>query len=216
MSQPTIIAKNTTASSIFLRQLRTTIAASPGQATLTDFNTVSEIQNDSALYTRVTNGDIILNNGTSDLTTIQAQNFLTQIASTQNLSAGAIVSQNQAVGLTSVPTTTSTTSVILTDMSITFTPLSSINKIHISFGGNFAGSNNACVMTVSIFVDGVAEANTQRSCGGTTNNQATSVQKWLTNLSATSHTIDIRWSVSSGTGTAVGVNRTFNVTEFSA
>jgi hypothetical protein len=86
MARPIVIAKNVTIATITLNQLRAIILAAE-QSTLTDFNTIAEVQNDLELYDFVTSGDIVINDGTSDLSISEAQNFLTAVASKQNISA---------------------------------------------------------------------------------------------------------------------------------
>ena len=78
----TIIAKNQTGSPITLRQLAVTIPASPGQVTLSDFNADHEIRDDFQLEAEIAAGNIILNDGTTDLNQTESLNFLTTVTST--------------------------------------------------------------------------------------------------------------------------------------
>lgn len=75
MAQSIVIAKNQTGGSITLEQLALTIPASPGSGTLTDFNTLNEIQDDVQLKAEITSGNILLNDGTTDLTLEESLNF---------------------------------------------------------------------------------------------------------------------------------------------
>mgnify|MGYP000323584301 FL=1 len=77
----TIIAKNQTAGALPLTQLpvpNNEIPAS-GQVTLTDYATVTEIQDDTELATHITAGDCILNDGVSDLTQAQSLAIATTV-----------------------------------------------------------------------------------------------------------------------------------------
>jgi hypothetical protein len=73
---PTVIAKNQTGTPILLESLGLTAPAAPGTITLTDFANFFEVASDSTLNTRVNAGDIVINDGTSDLTTAEALGFL--------------------------------------------------------------------------------------------------------------------------------------------
>jgi hypothetical protein len=73
---PTVIAKNQTGTAIDLPRLGLTCPASPGTITLTDFATFYEVTSEEVLNTRVAAGDIVINDGTSDLGTSEALAFL--------------------------------------------------------------------------------------------------------------------------------------------
>lgn len=68
MALPIVIAKNQTASPIFLTRLGITVPASPTPITLTDFASFYEISADADLNSQVNSGNIIINDGVSDLT----------------------------------------------------------------------------------------------------------------------------------------------------
>jgi len=72
----TIIAKNTTVSSIDLSELGITVAAG-GQETLTDMFDTGEIDSCNDLRTRVSADDITINDGTSDLSISDGLDFIT-------------------------------------------------------------------------------------------------------------------------------------------
>jgi hypothetical protein len=69
-----IIAKNQTAGDLTLRLLSSPAAKIPasGQVTLTDYNTVSEIQEDEELLGYITSDDVLLNLNAVDLTKAQS------------------------------------------------------------------------------------------------------------------------------------------------
>ena len=71
-----VIAKNQTAGSIQLGNLGITLPASPSSVTLTDFLFISEIQSVEELRTEVSSSNVLINDGTSDLTTENALKFL--------------------------------------------------------------------------------------------------------------------------------------------
>lgn len=71
-----VIAKNQTAGSIQLGNLGVTLPASPSSVILTDFLFISEIQSDEELRTEVSSSNVVINDGTSDLTTDIALKFL--------------------------------------------------------------------------------------------------------------------------------------------
>lgn len=71
MAKPIVIAKNQTASPVVLTRLAVTVPAS-GQITLTDFCNFWEIQEDDQLRTEIEGGNILLNDGTDDLTATEA------------------------------------------------------------------------------------------------------------------------------------------------
>jgi len=76
MALPTVIAKNQTGTPILLTSLGIEVPASPASITLTDFASYFEVVSDSVLENRVGLGDIVINDGTSDLSTADALNYL--------------------------------------------------------------------------------------------------------------------------------------------
>jgi hypothetical protein len=76
MALPVVIAKNQTGTAILLTRLGLTVPASPLTITLTDFATFFEVAADEVLETRVGVGDIVINDGTSDLSTAEALGYL--------------------------------------------------------------------------------------------------------------------------------------------
>jgi len=72
----TLIAKNQTAGALALTQLsvpNNEVPAGVGSTvTLTDFATVNEIQDDVELIAHITAGDVIINDGTTDLTQVES------------------------------------------------------------------------------------------------------------------------------------------------
>ena len=76
MALPIVIAKNQTGTAILLDRIGVTVPASPLTITLTDYATFYEVSADETLNTRVTAGDIVINDGTSDLTLAEALGYL--------------------------------------------------------------------------------------------------------------------------------------------
>lgn len=79
----TIIAKNQAAAALALDNIGATdqeippmVSGVPGTVTLSDFNTTWEIQQDTQLRGYVDAGNVVINNGTVDLTLAQAQTLL--------------------------------------------------------------------------------------------------------------------------------------------
>jgi hypothetical protein len=76
MALPVVIAKNQTGTAILLERLGLTVPASPLTITLTDFATFFEVASDEVLEARVNVNDIVINDGTSDLSTAEALGYL--------------------------------------------------------------------------------------------------------------------------------------------
>lgn len=75
MAFPPVIAKNQTGSDIDLTRTGLRVPAS-SQLTLTDFVTYTECTEDESLVTAVTAGDIVINDGVEDLSTVKALDYL--------------------------------------------------------------------------------------------------------------------------------------------
>lgn len=75
MALPTVIAKNQTISDIFLPRVGLTVPAS-SQETLTDYVSFYEASFDEVLVAKITAGDIVINDGTDDLSTAEALAYL--------------------------------------------------------------------------------------------------------------------------------------------
>jgi len=76
MALPVVIAKNQTGSPILLTRLGLTCPASPGTITLTDDATFYEVSADEVLNAQVALGNIVINDGVSDLSTAAALGYL--------------------------------------------------------------------------------------------------------------------------------------------
>ena len=76
MALPVVIAKNQTGSPISLTRLGLVAPASPSTFTLTDFASFFEIAADSTLNTNVNSGDIVINDGTTDLSATLGDAYL--------------------------------------------------------------------------------------------------------------------------------------------
>jgi hypothetical protein len=81
----TLIAKKASAGNLTLDNLSAPNGYIPGagQVTLTDYNTVDQIQSDPQLLSYIVAGTVILNDGTSDLTQAQSQNILNPVVTSQ-------------------------------------------------------------------------------------------------------------------------------------
>ena len=84
-----IIAKNQTVADLPLVQTpipNNMILASPATVTLTNYASLNELREDQQLLGYVTSGDVVLNDGSVDLTIAQAQILLTELTSTTTTS----------------------------------------------------------------------------------------------------------------------------------
>jgi hypothetical protein len=86
-ARPTIIAENQTASPVVLTDLGATVPAS-GSFTLNDFYYLHEIQASKSLYDAIVADEILINDGVTTLTKAQSINFVTGVASAQDLQDG--------------------------------------------------------------------------------------------------------------------------------
>jgi len=76
MALPVVIAKNQTGTPILLPRTGLSCPAAPGTITLTDFATFFEVAAEEVLQTRITAFDIVINDGTSDLSAADALAYL--------------------------------------------------------------------------------------------------------------------------------------------
>ena len=138
-----------------------------------------------------------------------------------NLNFTKIIFSDYIAGTTSSPTTTAQTagtSTVISEMTKTFTPADSSNKIDVFFSGTFGenGSNKDETVFVAIFVDGTVQDETIRSqtTKGTaeTDKISSIYTQWQGSLSASSHTVDVRfWIRGAGGATAVALNTQRNL-----
>ncbi len=91
MALPIVIAKNQTGSPIELNRLGITIAASPGQETLTDTASYIECTQDEDLIASVASGDIIINDGAGDLSVAEGVVYLESSGNLDGPTSGAAV-----------------------------------------------------------------------------------------------------------------------------
>lgn len=119
---------------------------------------------------------------------------------------------HQVKGVTSSPTTTSTSYVDLTDMSITIT--TGASPVLILFSGSFRNSASGNRNFAIIDIDGTNKTESQR-CAETSTAGFEDVisTSWIENVSAGSHTFKIEWKTDSGTATAQETERTLQVIE---
>lgn len=76
MATPIVIAKNQTGTAIELPRLGLSAPPSPGTIQLTDFVSYYEVTCEEELPVRISAGDIVINDGTSDLSITEALDFL--------------------------------------------------------------------------------------------------------------------------------------------
>jgi hypothetical protein len=76
VAQPTVIAKNQTGTDIFLPRLGVQCPASPATIDLTEDATFFEVVSDEQLNASVASGDIVVNDGTTDLSTAAGVAYL--------------------------------------------------------------------------------------------------------------------------------------------
>lgn len=131
--------------------------------------------------------------------------------------AGLAQDVQQAVGVSSNPTTTSNTPALMPDMQVTLNVTDANNWVLIQFVACVSQSKQKKGVNVRIFIDGVEEDGTSMTVEAARNGQEMFIgdTKWV-QLSAASHTIEIRWSRTGnqGTVTAVGDNRIISAAEF--
>jgi hypothetical protein len=117
----------------------------------------------------------------------------------------------QAVGVTSNPTTTSTTLVAMPDMSLTIKTQGGKCLIHYSLSSSLSAGSNT--YGVQLFVDGVP-VGTQKQIMPFTAGAVVSVSdQFLVNLSPGTHKVDLYWYASAGTFTAITTLRNLSVEE---
>ena len=162
-------------------------------------------QNNSGVLPLGTAGNTIF------FTTTGATNVTIPTSGTLSTSTGPQVSHVD--GATSGPTTTSTSYVDLTDITVTIT--TGANPVLILFSGDFASTSAGGNIYVIIEIDGVDQADSERTISiDNVNYQYSVATTWLTTATAGSHTFKIQWKVSGGTGTATGTSRAMEVLEF--
>jgi len=118
-----------------------------------------------------------------------------------------------AVGVTSGPTTASTTYVDLTNMAITLNTYG--GDLEVKFDGTFTNNSTSSVENIALSLDGAAEvAERQNSWTSAGFSMPMMTSHRFTDLAPGSHTIKARWKVSGGTtGTAVTTFRELIATE---
>jgi hypothetical protein len=90
MALPVVIAKNQTGSPIELPRLGLTVPASPATITLTEFAYIFEIGAEEVLDTSITAGDIIINDGTSDLSVAESLVYINTTGNMNGPATGAV------------------------------------------------------------------------------------------------------------------------------
>jgi len=134
------------------------------------------------------------------------------------LAGSKIIFSDYIVGTTSNPTTSATTSgaaPVIAEMTKTFTPSSSSNKVKVEFSGSFSNNKDENARC-GVFIDGVLQAETERrqyvsSGGGDFNGHL--FTQWQGLLSVASHTITIRMWTTGNTLTAIETQRNLIITE---
>jgi len=79
----TLIAKNQTVGDIILKDLASIVVPGSGQATLSDYFNTSEIQDAADLNASIAADDILLNDGSNDLTKEESLNIMVPVVSRQ-------------------------------------------------------------------------------------------------------------------------------------
>lgn len=131
---------------------------------------------------------------------------------TPDIAANAATQRGSAVGSTSNPTTTSGTYVDMTDMSVTLTTTG--GDLVVWFSGTIQNSTSGQGVKVALSLDGAAEVGAGTFVTAAASQQAViALVHRFAAPSAASHTVKVRWFVSGGTGTAVGIDRELIVQE---
>jgi len=117
----------------------------------------------------------------------------------------------QAIGVTSAPTTTSTSYVPLPDMSLTLK--TSGNPVFITFDALVTNNTVGQTTDFFIYVNGLQIPNLRQAMPAASGYRSVVSFAMIQPLAAGFHKIDVYWSVSAGTGTAIGTNRTLTARE---
>ena len=181
-------------------------------------NTISNFA--TAVKNVVLSGLTLVNSAVTNSDTVQEAIGKLQ-GQINNLSFTRIIFSDYIVGTTSDPTTTAQTSgtaTTIAQMTKTFTPADASNKIDVFFSGTFGenGSGKDETVFIAVFIDGVEQAETRRAQttkgDGEVDKISSIYTQWQGSLSASSHTIDIRfWIRGAGGATAVTLNTQRNL-----
>jgi hypothetical protein len=117
----------------------------------------------------------------------------------------------QAIGVTSAPTTTSTSYVPLPDMSLTLK--TSGNPVFITFDALVTNNTVGQTTDFFIYVNGLQISNLKQAMPAASGYRSVVSFAMIQPLAAGFHKIDVYWSVSAGTGTAIGGHRTLTARE---
>lgn len=105
---------------------------------------------------------------------------------------------SSTVSANAAATTTSTTPVLLTEMTIT----PGAGTYMVVFGSDFTLGSNSQFITTSIYINGVQDSGSTRSAGVIATNARVVITTFAVAVVAAGQTIEGRWQVNSGTGTS--------------
>lgn len=118
----------------------------------------------------------------------------------------------QAIGIINTPTTSSTASVPISDMSVTIK--TNGGPIRISYAATVTNNTASANIALQVFVDGVAVGTTKLgTAAGAGANVETVTDIIKVPVSTGAHKVDLYWSVSSGIGNSTSIFRTLLVEE---
>lgn len=118
---------------------------------------------------------------------------------------------NQAVGVVSNPTTTSTAFVPMPDMSVVHT--NRTGRIKVTYSASISNSSSNTAADMAVFVDGVQVSNYRRVVSPTGSFTYTAGDVIEVPVSPTTHKVDVYWKGTAGTAQCDGVSRTLLVEE---
>lgn len=118
---------------------------------------------------------------------------------------------SQATGITSGPTTTSTGLIPLADMSVAIKTTGGAMEIYYSC--DFTNANLGNSVNVQAYVDGVSVGVLRAISVTTASNAFPTSDSFIVPVSAGVHKVDLYWSTSGGTATAILTRRTLKVRE---
>lgn len=130
---PIVIAKNQTGSDIDLTRLGLRVPAA-GQRTLTEFASYTECTEDASLEAAVTGGSIVINDGTSDLSTAQALVYLNSSGNLNGPATG--IAANVLLKLADTTGRATVATGVTIDASNNITTTGSVSAASVNVGGS--------------------------------------------------------------------------------
>lgn len=133
---------------------------------------------------------------------------------TVDLAAGSISQSILATGVTSDPTTTSSSKAVLPDMTLSLSGVSAGGTLLVSFAVVLSNTTSSAQILLYASFDGTDTAPLAMGYASVANdiNSASAVYCW-TGVTAGTHQVRVLWSTSAGTAKAISTYRTMTFTE---